>query len=325
MSTSYDYQALSQRLGYTELKGTEVLQSLWSGYGELVRLHVDETSIVIKHVQLPKPSHHPRGWNSDLSHQRKLKSYQVELHWYQSFAQVAHCYCPQPKPIVVEQQGTELLLVMEDLHQLGYTQTHQHAAHVQMEASLKWLAWFHASHIGERGDGLWDIGTYWHLDTRPDELEALDDTPLKQAAVRIDRMLRQAPYQTLVHGDAKLANFCFTSDGSEAAAVDFQYVGQGCAMKDVALFMSSAVEPEQCDEMENWILDTYFSHLKRALNKLKPDIDANDVEQSWRPLFAIAWADFHRFVKGWSPGHWKINDYTEALADKALELLKAYP
>ena len=67
MSTSYDYQALSQRLGYKELKGTEVMQSLWSGYGELVRLHVDETSIVIKHVQLPKPSHHPRGWNSDLS------------------------------------------------------------------------------------------------------------------------------------------------------------------------------------------------------------------------------------------------------------------
>ena len=96
-------------------------------------------------------------------------------------------------------------------------------------------------------------------------------------------------------------------------------------MKDVALFMSSAVEPEQCDEMENWILDTYFSHLKRALNKLEPDIDANDVEQSWRPLFAIAWSDFHRFVKGWSPGHWKINDYTEALVDKALELLKAYP
>ncbi|ANW26882.1 choline kinase [Vibrio coralliilyticus] len=325
MSTSYDYQALSQRLGYTELKGTEVLQSLWSGYGELVRLHVDETSIVIKHVQLPKPSHHPRGWNSDLSHQRKLKSYQVELHWYQRFAQVADSHCPQPKPIVVEQQGTELLLVMEDLHQLGYTQTHQHAAPVQMEASLKWLAWFHASHIGERGDGLWDIGTYWHLDTRPDELEALDDLPLKQAADQIDQVLRQAPYQTLVHGDAKLANFCFTSDGSKAAAVDFQYVGRGCAMKDVALFMSSAVKPEQCDEMESWILDTYFSHLKRALNTLEPDIDANDVEQSWRSLFAIAWADFHRFVKGWSPGHWKINDYTEALAYKALELLKAYP
>ena len=266
MSSSYDYQALIQRLGYAELKSAEVLQSLWGGYGELVRLHVDTTSIVIKHVQMPKPSHHPRGWNSDLSHQRKLKSYQVELHWYQSFAQAAHCQSPQPKPIVVEQQETELLLVMEDLHQLGYTETHQHAEPVQMEASLKWLAWFHASHMGEQGGGLWDVGTYWHLDTRPDELEALDDIPLKQAAVRIDQVLRQAPYQTLVHGDAKLANFCFTSDGSEAAAVDFQYVGRGCAMKDVALFMSSAVKPEQCDEMESWILDTYFLHLKLALN-----------------------------------------------------------
>ncbi|WP_339389673.1 phosphotransferase [Vibrio neptunius] len=318
------YRNLCLRLGLDTLRRVEVLQPLWGGYGELVRVHLDQTSIVIKHIQLPQPSHHPRGWNTALSHQRKLKSYQVELHWYQNFAQAAHFQCPQPKPILVEQKDTELLLVMEDLHQLGFTETHQCAQPMQMESVLRWLAWFHASHIGERGAGLWEVGSYWHLDTRPDELEVLDDHVLKQAAARMDQVLRQAPYQTLNHGDAKLANFCFTPDG-EAAAVDFQYVGRGCAMKDVALFMSSAVKPEQCDEMESWILDTYFSHLKLALNKLEPDIDANDVEQSWRPLFAIAWADFHRFLKGWSPNHWKINTYTEALTHRALELLKAYP
>ena len=28
-------------------------------------------------------------------------------------------------------------------------------------------------------------------------------------------------------------------------------------------------------------------------------------------IYALAWADFQRFVKGWSPEHWKINEYTE--------------
>jgi hypothetical protein len=39
-------------------------------------------SVVIKHVRLPYQSQHPRGWNTDLSHQRKIKSYHVEMAWY---------------------------------------------------------------------------------------------------------------------------------------------------------------------------------------------------------------------------------------------------
>lgn len=94
---------------------------------------------------------------------------------------------------------------------------------------------------------------YW-----PDELAVLQDARLKKRAGLIDQTLKQARFQTLIHGDAKLANFCFNSQNSAVAAVDFQYVGHGCAMKDVALFMSSAVDPDKCAEMEPWVLDTYF-------------------------------------------------------------------
>ncbi|KOO13938.1 choline kinase [Vibrio xuii] len=323
MTKQYDYQSLLNSLGLDALTHTEVLQSLWGGYGELVRLHSASGSIIVKHIKLPKPEHHPRGWNSELSHQRKLRSYQVELNWYKSAANL--CQAKVPIAIKVEQQGQELLIAMEDLSTLGFTDVVTEATHAHLSACLEWLAYFHAQHIGHQGEGLWECGTYWHLDTRPDELAALKDESLKQAASKIDRVLKEAPYQTLVHGDAKLANFCFCPDGTRAAAVDFQYIGRGCAMKDVALFMSSAVKPEQCQGMEDWILDEYFAHLRRALDTYQPSIDAADVEAQWRPLFSIAWVDFQRFVKGWSPSHWKINPYTEALADRALDTLKAYP
>ena len=43
-----------------------------------------------------------------------------------------------------------------------------------------------------------------------------------------------------------------------------------------------------------------------------------EVEQQWRPLFAIAWADFHRFLLGWCPGHWKQTGFSDRMVEIAL-------
>ena len=81
------------------------------------------------------------------------------------------------------------------------------------------------------------MGTYWHLDTRPEEFEKIEHKQLKSKAHRIDEILKECEFQTIVHGDAKLANFCFSEHGEGVAAVDFQYVGRGCGMKDVTYFL----------------------------------------------------------------------------------------
>lgn len=44
----------------------------------------------------------------------------------------------------------------------------------------------------------------------------MEDRALREAAPLIDRRLAQCPYQTLVHGDAKLANFRFRADAATA-------------------------------------------------------------------------------------------------------------
>jgi len=121
----------------------------------------------------------------------------------------------------------------------------------------------------------------------------------------------------VVHGDAKLANMCFSESHDHIAMVDFQYVGRGCGMKDVAYFMGSAISDQQCHQHANALLDIYFTELLRYL----PQNDAQAVEQEWRELYALAWADFHRFLAGWMPDHHKINTYTRLMTQQALSTL----
>jgi hypothetical protein len=67
----------------------------------------------------------------------------------------------------------EIVLVLEDLDAAGFPGRRTAADETRMRACLHWLAHFHATFIGEPPEGLWPTGTYWHLATRPDELEAL--------------------------------------------------------------------------------------------------------------------------------------------------------
>ena len=305
----------------------EPIQQLWSGYGKIARVKLKggpSGSVVIKHVHWPTERDHPRGWNTDISHQRKVKSYEVETVWYKRWSARCGASCRVPHCLALDSDGEEFLLVLEDLDVSGYAGRRRTVSDRELKNCLSWLAHFHATFMGEVPDGLWATGTYWHLQTRPDELIVLgrEDAALKETAERIDQRLRHSPFQTLVHGDAKLANFCFSNDGSRVAAVDFQYVGGGCGMKDVAYFIGSCLDEVQCERREEELLEYYFGVLCSALRTLKPSMDAAAVEHDWRDLYPVAWTDFHRFLKGWSPGHWKINDYSERLAHKVIADLK---
>jgi len=267
--------------------------------------------VVVKHVTMPTAQNHPRGWNSNLSHERKVFSYQVEAEWYQSWSSRCDERCRLPDSLAFARHEERVLLVLEDLDASGFPLRLSTVRQTQIEQCLEWLAEFHATFMQVEPKGLWNTGTYWHLETRPNELEALDDLPLKSAAPEIDRILGRAQFQTFVHGDAKLANFCFPESGDRVAAVDFQYVGGGCGMKDVAYFISSCLDESACAAQEENLLDCYFNCLKQALNRRQPIIDPEPVIAEWGELYPVAWADFHRFLKGWCPSHWKINSYSE--------------
>lgn len=312
----YFQSTILRATGATSITHIEEIQALWSGYGQILRIGLkgaDIDSVVVKHVQTPKSDYHPRGWNTNIGHQRKLKSYEVETYWYENYSQRSNARLPNC--LAVDHHEDEVLIILEDLNTAGFPLRKRSLNWTEIEACLQWLAQFHACFLGTTPNGLWESGTYWHLETRPQELEALTDSALKKAAQSIDKKLNDCEFKTLVHGDAKLANFCF-GEYEDVAAVDFQYVGGGCGMKDVAYFVGSCLNEQDSERYEDQILDTYFSYLQSELESPNEAL-----EKEWRALYRVAWADFHRFLKGWSPGHWKINTYSERITHQVINSL----
>jgi len=199
-------------------------------------------------------------------------------------------------------------IILEDLDENFAVRKHA-VTLSECRSCLKWLANFHAQFINQKPDGLWEVGTYWNMSTRPEEFEKIEHAEVKAKAHIIDQILNECKYQTIVHGDAKLANFCFSENGDEVAAVDFQYVGGGCGMKDVAYLLGSCFSSEESFQHEGGLLDYYFIELKSALRILTPDVDLEAIEKEWREMYPMAIADFTRFLLGWMPSHRKVNRY----------------
>lgn len=342
--------------GSADWRERETLQQLWSGYGAIVRYEridapegISNRTIIVKQVQPPSGDTHPRGWNTNRSHQRKLRSYQVESEWYASWSALCNgtssngtasstndCdgLCRIPRCLGMHRDGEQVWILLEDLDAAGFSGRRHQVVEPQIKACINWLANFHARFLGAEPTGLWPVGCYWHLHTRPDEWDELEEGTLKARAHDIDAALSNAQYQTIVHGDAKLANFCFPTQGGTpkpnpvavavVAAVDFQYVGGGCGMKDLAYFLGSCLPESECETRESEILALYFDAFRQALSRQKSEMsveDINAVEAEWRALYPVAWTDFHRFLKGWSPGHWKLTDYSERVAHRVLDQL----
>lgn len=290
---------IAQAAGAGRVLRIERIQSLWSGYGEIARAHLDTGTAIVKWARAPSRD------ARDVSHARKRRSYDVEHAWYRHFA--ARCPSRVPALLGSRVRDGDWLFVLEDLDAAGFAGRRHRLTTAEMELCLGWLARLHAAFIGVAPEGLWKVGTYWHLATRPDELRTMDDEALRAAAPLLDKRLREARFQTIVHGDAKPANFCFGR--TEVAALDFQYPGGGIGMKDVAYLVDDA-------DPGPW-LDTYFRHFRAA----KPAIDVDALEAEWRALYPLAYADYARFLAGWAKDHWRRDHHARAAVVAILKQL----
>ena len=314
---------LLQTTNATSCKEVEVIQSLWSGYGKVSRFQLSDSiypTVVIKFISLSVTSDHPRGWNTDYSHNRKVKSYQVETQWYKYWNHLTNKNCRIPKFIGSYFVDYKQWIIMEDLNG-SFPIRKNHISLSEVKTCLKWLAKFHITFLNKEPKDLWKIGSYWNLKTRPEEFEKIENLELKSKAHLIDQKLNSCKYQTIIHGDAKLANFCFSEDSSQVAAVDFQYIGGGCGIKDVAYFLGSCLSSDECEQYENELLDYYFFELKKSFQSFNFSYEFKKLEKEWRELHPIACTDFVRFLLGWMPSHQKVNNYNLRMMESVLSSL----
>ncbi len=309
------------------------IQSLWGGYGEIVRVELEGCavpSVIVKYVAPPRQAVESRDAKALRSHRRKLRSYEVELAFYRKYAARCDDSCRVPLAYHTAQTAAGALFILEDLDAAGFSARRSSPSESELHHCLRWLASFHATFLGATPEGLWSSGTYWHLATRPDELAILRDQALRKAAPRIDARLRSARHRTFVHGDAKIDNFCFRSAEPGVAAVDFQYVGGGVGVQDVAYFFDSCLTPDRCERSAPELLDVYFAELREALSRRAACPEAADttlpnpdaLEAEWRELYPFARVDFHRFLLGWAPGSYDGDPYAQRLTREVLARLE---
>ena len=271
--------------------------TLWSGMGHIYRIKCpDQKQIIVKHVAAPRK-------NQSFGDKRKADSYQVEANFYENLAEnlIENGVC-LPKPLLVERNAgkgkNEIVIAMAHVESEAEMDL---STDEPLKAVLTWLAALHASHWLVSDEtihdlGLQMVGTYWHLDTRPEEHESMPtkgwEGRLKLAARAIDERLKIDPFQCIIHGDAKDANVLY--NGESVYMCDFQYCGKGPPSKDLAYFFCSTLAPD--DEAAALVY-----YLEQLTLRVPPNTTLPNLEQLQESV-ELAYCDFYRFMSGW--GYW---------------------
>ncbi|KAI1141500.1 phosphotransferase enzyme family protein [Hypoxylon sp. FL0543] len=200
------------------------------------------------------------------------------------------------------------------------------------------------------GDGsgtkLWLNGGYTYLATRRKEYAALaedDDSewsealcsPIELDGRSISEMVADfltpcgRNYETLIHGDVKSENLFTTKSGDKVAFFDFQYVGLGLGVCDLAkLFtcsvpLSLLVDDEgnipnelSMNEGEKKLLEYYHSRVTTGFKDAQGGVRAygwDDFIRHWE----TALVDWLRFQASW--GFWGNTEWLEARVRSILE------
>lgn len=270
----------------------KTLCRLWAGMGHVYEVSFGRNAndkFIVKSVD-------PSQITDSIGDCRKAASYKVEANFYQQYADnlMDVHELPLPRPYHVERNGNQTIICMPKLKPGS-----RNGGKVE-EKVVKWLARLHAATWGSNAEGLQHIGSYWYLDTRPEEHANMPRTGwqgrLKHAARAIDSRLQRDPMQCIIHGDAKEANILWTDVG-ELAMCDFQYCGKGPPTRDLAYFFCSSTNPED----EDALLQVYYEELI----KLLPDTVTKPTFEKLQESLEVAFCDYARFMAGWG---WWGND-----------------
>lgn len=234
----------------------------------------------------------------------------------------------------------------------------------QVVTALEWLARFHSSsrawHLEDRAEHvlppldearrrsgapvqtrLWLNGGYTYLETRRSEYTSLvEDTdsewsralcrPLRNSSLSVAEMAADflkpvgRSFETYIHGDIKSANAAFTPSGDEVAFYDFQYIGLGLGVSDLAKLFTSSIPLQMLYDGDDPIprelaMTRGEMHLLERYREVLLQGGESEHSYDWDVLvrhWQTALIDWLRFQASW--GFWGNTEWLEARAKSIL-------
>lgn len=211
--------------------------------------------------------------------------YEREVLFYRDVAD--RCSARTPHTYYAEIDGTDFVLLVEDLSAYAIGDQIVGADLAQAEATMRWMGRLHATfwdavddptlaflplvHPSYSSDGLtqgaaygWDPMVITFGDVIPAEVAGLKDRFLA-ALPRLFEWMAEGPL-TVLHGDVRMDNLFFgAGDHQEALiAVDWQGALRGRAAQDLGYFMSGNVPIELRREHERDLLALWHGELCAA-------------------------------------------------------------
>ncbi|KAL6913710.1 hypothetical protein FSST1_011470 [Fusarium sambucinum] len=230
----------------------------------------------------------------------------------------------------------------------------------QVQSALEWLARFHSSswkslppnlddyllppmdefkrrETQTGGTKLWLNGGYTYLATRRSEYNSLAVdtysewseafcTPLqgsdKSMAELVAEFLTPSgrPFETLIHGDVKSENLFTTESGEKVCFFDFQYVGLGLGVCDLAKLFTCSVPLDMLTDKPSIPHEMAMDHGEEALLYLynetllgRRPADKDPFDYEWDTFvrhWECALVDWCRFQASW--GFWGNTEWLEA-------------
>ncbi|MEQ8839864.1 MAG: phosphotransferase [Acidimicrobiales bacterium] len=239
-------------------------------------------------VKFPSPAEESRAAGG-------AGGYRNEVRFYTDLAADLSIVVPHCLYGAVTDDSTSFTLVLEDLAPAKQGDQITGATDEQIMLAVENLAGLHAPRWGDPtltdidwlqasgGDAVAfvELVTPMFIERYRDRLSDRARTVYEAYGARSAAWIEREPTtHTLVHGDYRLDNLMFATafGGAAVSAVDWQTLGLGCGLRDVAYLLGNSAPPEDRRRHEPEALERY----RTAMAALGIDLAADDVLSMYR-------------------------------------------
>lgn len=100
-------------------------------------------------------------------------------------------------------------------------------------------------------------------------------------------------------------------------------------VRDLAYLLGSCLSEQELQAFADQLLNYYFIELfeslrlKHGAREFSSELE-KDISREWRRLWPVCFADFERFLNGWSPGGgWQRSGYTKRMTNQVIQDIEA--